>query len=70
MYGFNCKKAKVMAQLMVRKISTETGVANPTIKEKYFSDWLGFGFVSIENLPAGDYEIYLQYAWPASTASK
>lgn len=54
---------------MVREISTVAGQSNPTLKEKYFSDWIGFGHVVLENLPAGDYEIYLQYAWPESTSS-
>lgn len=59
-----------MTQILVREISTVPGVSNPTLKEKYFSDWIGFGHLYLEDLAAGNYEIYLQYAWPESTATK
>lgn len=59
MYSFGCKSAKVMTQILVREISTVAGVSNPTLKEKYFSDWIGFGHLYHEDLPPGDYEIYL-----------
>jgi hypothetical protein len=32
---------------------------------KYFSDWIGFGTVLCKSLPAAQYEIFIQYAWPA-----
>lgn len=51
---------------MVREIS-KNGKPNPTLGEKYFSDWIGFGHCFLQNLPAGDYEIFMQYAWPPNT---
>jgi hypothetical protein len=27
--------------------------------EKYFSDWIGFGNIILEKLPAGNYEIFI-----------
>lgn len=62
MYPPGCKTLKVMAQLLARKVGTTTALG-----QKYFSDWVGFGFFKLEKLPPGDYEIYLQYAWPADT---
>jgi hypothetical protein len=47
-----------MAQFLVRKIST-SGTPNPTLGEKYFSDWIGFGTVVLKNLESGDYEIFI-----------
>lgn len=58
LYPFGCRKAKVMAQFLVRKIST-SGTPNPTLGEKYFSDWIGFGTVVLKNLESGDYEIFI-----------
>jgi len=40
--------------MLVRKVGNTTAIA-----EKYFSDWIGFGHVYLDNLPAGTYEIYL-----------
>lgn len=65
MYPYGCKSLKVMAQMLVRKVGTSEALA-----EKYFSDWIGFGHVYLSNLEPGDYEIYLQYAWPAGTEEK
>jgi len=45
MYSYGCKTAKVMAQILVREVSLDPNVPNPTLKEKYFSDWIGFGHV-------------------------
>jgi len=52
---------------LVRKVSTNPKVTNPTLGEKYYSDWIGFGHVLLSNLPAGTYEIFIQYAWPEDT---
>jgi len=60
MYPYGCKDQKVMAQMLVRKVGSTEKIA-----EKYFSDWIGFGHVFIEDVPPGKYEIYVQYAWPA-----
>lgn len=65
MYPYGCKSLKVMAQMLVRKVDTKEVLA-----EKYFSDWIGFGHIYLSNLPAGHYEIYLQYAWPEGTSEK
>ena len=65
MYPYGCKTLKVMAQMLVRKVGSQK-----TLAEKYFSDWIGFGHVYLTELPPGDYEIYLQYAWPDGTAEK
>lgn len=53
----------------MRKVSYDKNRKNPTLGEKYYSDWIGFGHVLLKNLPAGEYEIYIQYAWPADTPS-
>jgi hypothetical protein len=65
MYPPGCKTLKVMAQMLCRKVGTTTALG-----QKYFSDWVGFGFFKLSSLPAGNYEIYLQYAWPASTTEQ
>jgi hypothetical protein len=52
---------------MVRKIQNE--LAGPTLGEKFFSDWLGFGCIHLKDLPPGKYEIYVQYAWPIDSAA-
>jgi hypothetical protein len=31
---------------------------------KYFSDWIGFGTILVNNVTAGKYEMFVQYAWP------
>lgn len=67
MYAFGCKTSKVMAQLLVREYSSDPKMRNPTLGEKYYSDWIGFGHVLLKNLPAGTYEIFMQYAWPEDT---
>jgi len=43
MYGYGCKTSKVMSQLLVRKMSNDPNVTYPTLGEKYYSDWIGFG---------------------------
>jgi hypothetical protein len=37
---------------------------NPTLGSKYFSDWIGFGTILVNNVTAGKYEMFVQYAWP------
>ena len=64
MYPNGCKTSKVMAQILVRQNSPDPSNPFPTLGEKYFSDWIGFGHVILKALPAGDYEIFVQYAWP------
>lgn len=70
MYAFGCKTSKVMAQLLVRKHSSDPKVSHPTLGEKYFSDWIGFGHTMLTDLPADTYEIWIQYSWPEDTATK
>jgi hypothetical protein len=70
MYAFGCKTSKVMAQLLVRKHSPDPKVSHPTLGEKYFSDWIGFGHTMLTDLPADTYEIWIQYSWPEDTATK
>jgi hypothetical protein len=48
MYAFGCKTEKVMAQLLVREVSRDKNKKNPTLGEKYFSDWIGFGHVLLK----------------------
>jgi len=31
----------------------------PTLGEKYFSDWIGFGSILLKNLGPGQYEIFI-----------
>lgn len=58
-----------MAQILIRKISLDPAVTNPTLGEKYFSDWIGFGHCFLQNLPPADYEIFVQYAWPINNTT-
>lgn len=51
--------------MLARKVGTTVSLG-----QKYFSDWVGFGYFQIKDLPPGDYEIYLQYAWPAATPTQ
>ena len=49
-----------MARLLVRQIQSDPNEpAHPTLGEKYYSDWLGFGNIHLKDLPAGDYEIWV-----------
>ena len=64
MYPNGCKTNKVMAQILVRKNSPDPKNPFPTLGEKYFSDWIGYGHVLLKDVPAGNYEIFVQYAWP------
>ena len=70
MYAFGCKTSKVMAQILVRKHSKDPNVTYPTLGEKFFSDWIGFGHTLLKDLPPDTYEIWIQYAWPKNTAEK
>ena len=65
MYPPGCKTQKVMAQILMRKVGTTVALG-----QKYYSDWIGFGFFQLFQVPPGDYEIFVQYAWPASTSEK
>ena len=65
MYPPGCKTQKVMAQVLCRKVGTTTAIG-----QKYFSDWIGFGYFPCKQLPPGDYEIYIQYAWPVGTTAQ
>jgi hypothetical protein len=49
----------------VRKVGSKEPIA-----EKYFSDWIGYGHVYLEDLPPDTYEIYMQYAWPSGTVEE
>ena len=62
MYAHGCKTSKVMAQIMVRAVGSKE-----ILGEKYFSDWIGFGHILLKDLPAGTYEIFVQYAWPENS---
>ena len=59
MYPNGCKSNKVMAQILVRLNSPDPKNPNPTLGEKYFSDWIGYGHVMLKDLPAGNYEIFV-----------
>ena len=48
MYAFGCKTEKVMAQLLVREVSRDKNKKSPTLGEKYYSDWIGFGHVLLK----------------------
>lgn len=69
MYPHGCKSSKVMAQLLVRKVNQDPDVKSPTLGEKYYSDWIGTGHCFLQNLPAGIYEIFMQYAWPKNASA-
>ena len=59
-----------MAQILVRQNSPDPKNPYPTLGEKYFSDWIGFGHVILKDLKAGTYEIFVQYAWPEDSPQK
>jgi hypothetical protein len=69
MYAYGCKKSKVMAQLLVREVGSNSKNTKPTLAEKYFSDWIGFGSVMLKSLPPSTYEVFIQYAWPDDTST-
>ena len=70
MYAFGCKTSSVMAQLLVRKYQPDpTLPPNPTMGQKYFSDWIGFGHLLFQQVPPGQYEIFIQYSWPLDSAA-
>ena len=48
-----------MGQILVRRVSKEGQPPGVTLGEKYFSDWIGFGHTYLQNLPAGEYEVFI-----------
>jgi len=59
MYPYGCKTSKIMGQILVRRVSKEGQPPGVTLGEKYFSDWIGFGHTYLQNLPAGEYEVFI-----------